>query len=296
MNPAVTIGIPVIPDREHYMDQCLQAILAQTYTEPYEILIVQHPGFHYRVKADRIPDAVSIRLLSAGKTLSNKRNAIIENAIGQYIINIDDDVVPEPDWLENLMHTAVECNYDIFWGLARPVYEKEFPEDLDPFEILIGGFHYDRKGVLRRKGLIGCNFGFKKGLRHKRGMFVESIGRGAAVQDGEEGLFVAECIHPRMGAANKAVVNHFVQANRINFQYIVKNQCSCVKARIFINRVTGAGNLAYLLDLLKVFIKALIPRQQFFRTIALEGSQLITALLFILQLTFTQKAPEDLGI
>lgn len=270
-NPIVTIGIPVMPDREWYMDKCLNSVISQTFSDPYQIIIAQHPGFSYKIKATNIPQNISIGLINSGVSLSSKRNDIIVHAAGKYIINIDDDVVPEHDWLEHMVCAAIENDYDIFWGLAKPIYEKEFPDDLDPFEMLIGGFHYDRKGKLRRRGLIGCNFGFKKDLNHKRGRFVESIGRGGgAVQDGEESLFIAECLNPKMGLIIDGVVSHYVQPERINFDYIIKNRSSNVKAAIFINNILGQSNYAFLVDRIIYFIRAFKPKKYMFKTIKLE--------------------------
>jgi glycosyltransferase involved in cell wall biosynthesis len=284
-NPIVTVGIPVVPQREHYLDQCLQSVLAQTYSDPYEIIIAQHPGFHYKIKAGGIPENVSIEFLNCGKSLSSKRNVVIENARGRYIVNIDDDVVPEPDWLVNMVNAAIKNDYDIFWGVAKPIYEGEFPESLAPFEMLIGGFHYDRKGELRRKGLIGCNFGFKKSLRHKRGKFVESLGRGGiAVQDGEETLFVAECINPKKGLVLNAVVNHYIQVERLNFSYIIQNRCSNVKAMVLINYIVGNSNSSYLINAIKDFIKAFRPGKHLGKNILLEYMLLRTAIFSLVSI------------
>ena len=284
-NSIVTIGIPVMPQRENYIDQCLQGVVAQSYLDKYEIIIAQHPGFNYEIKLINIPEHISLKLLHSGKTLSNKRNDIIVHASGKYIINIDDDVVPEHDWLENMLNAAVQNNYDIFWGLARPIYEKEFPDNLEPFEMLIGGFHFDRKGNLRRKGLIGCNFGFNKGLEHKRGKFVENMGRGgSATQDGEETLFLAESINPKMGLVKNGIVNHYVQSERINFGYVIKNRRSNVKADVFINQIVGKSNLRFLIDRFASFVKAFIPKKYFLKIILLESVLLTTAIITIINI------------
>jgi len=281
-NPLITIGIPVMPHREHYIDQCLQSVVQQTYSESYEVLIVQHSGFKYLVKLNDISENITIKLLDSGKSLSQKRNDIIKYAKGEYIINIDDDVVPQPDWLENMVRAAIENNYDIFWGLAKPIYEDEFPESLDPFEMLIGGFHFNRNGELKRKGLIGCNFGFRKGLNHKRGKFVESFGRGGiVVQDGEETLFVAESINPKMGLVLDGIVNHYIQPERLNFSYVVQNRCSNVKARVLINHIVGESNRSYFIDALKNFIKAFSPQKHLCKNVLLEYLLLITTIYSI---------------
>jgi len=289
----VSVGIPIMPDREKYVDKCIKSIFEQTYSKHYEVIIAQHPGFTYKIKSN-IPDNLSIRFLDSGKPLSSKRNDIIKYALGKYIINIDDDIVAEPNWLENMMHAAIENDYDIFWGAAKPIYEKDFPESLDPFEMLIGGFHFDRKGNLRRKGLIGCNFGFRNGLNHKRGKFVETIGRGgAAIRDGEEILFMAECINPKSGFIKNSIVNHHIQSSRINFSYILKNRCSNVKARIFINNIIGESNRSYLFNRVKSFIKAFIPKNHLIKTIVLEYSVLKTTILSIASMFFNKSTVDD---
>jgi len=282
-NLIVTIGIPVMPHREHYIDQCLQSVIQQDYQESYEVLIVQHPGFKYQIKLNDIPRHISIKRLDSEKSLSQKRNDIIKYAKGDYIINIDDDVIAEHDWLGNMMHAVKQNDYDIFWGSAKPIYEKEFPRNLESFEMLIGGFHFDRKGNLRRKGLIGCNFGFRKGLLHKRGKFVESIGRGGkSIISGEETLFLAECINPKIGFICDSTVNHYIQIHRINFRYIVKNRCSNVRARIFINGIIGNSNIIYFISRIKMFVKAFYYNKQFLKNIYLEYSLLKTTFFSII--------------
>jgi glycosyltransferase involved in cell wall biosynthesis len=233
------------------MDKCLEAVVAQTYTDPFEIIIAQHPGYDYSVKVSEIPENVCLKHLSCGSSLSSKRNAVMQHAKGKYIVNIDDDVVPEPDWLRNMVDAVLENDYDVFWGLVKPIYEKDFPEDLEPFEMLIGGFHFDRKGNLRRKGLIGCNFGFRRGLGHSRGKFCEELGRGRPLNGGEEVLFVAESINPRIGLIKEAVVGHYIQKERVNFFYILGNQFMNVQTKVAIYRFQDKGSFIILKEIMR---------------------------------------------
>ena len=280
--PIVTIGIPVMPQREHYIDKCLQSVVHQTFSEPFEVLIMQNPGFHYQPKLNEIPENVSLKLLTSGKSLSRKRNDIIKHAKGEYIINIDDDVVPEIDWLENMVQEARYYDYDIFWGLAKPIFEKELPKNLKPFEMLIGGFHFDHNEIIRREGLIGCNFGFRKAIKHKRGKFIECIGRGGElIRGGEEILFLAECINPRLGQVKNGIVKHYIQAERIRFAYVIRSRTSNVRAEIFINSIVGKSNWLFLINRINAFIKSFKPKKHFLMNILLELLLLITTIISI---------------
>ncbi len=291
--PLITIGIPVMPQREKYIDQCINSIVNQNYKEEIEVIVAQHPGFQYTLKLSEIPSNLIIKKIDSGKSLSKKRNDIIAKSNGDYIIFIDDDVVVESDWLIILSNEFLKNDYDIFWGPARPIYEKNFPEKLDPFEMLIGGFHYNRKGELKRKGLIGCNFGFKKKINHKRGRFIEDLGRGGlTVQDGEETLFIAEAINPKMGFIKKAVVNHYVQSERVNFCYIIKNRCSNVKARIFINYIIGGNNKDYLYSRIKDFVIALKPNKSILMSLFLQSCVLFSTIYFLVIFSNKNNIPE----
>ena len=117
-HPVVSIGIPVMPERERYIDECLESVTKQTFSLPYEVIIAEHPGFNYRLKIGPVSPNISIRKVSSGESLSQKRNDIIEASRGEYIVNIDDDVVPHNNWLETMILSARENEYDIFWGAA----------------------------------------------------------------------------------------------------------------------------------------------------------------------------------
>ena len=286
----VSVGIPVMPHREHYISKCVKSVLSQSFSENYEIIIALHPGFNYRIKNEIIPSNVKINYLQSGASLSSKRNDIMKNSNSSYIINIDDDIIAETDWLINMINDAKKFNYDIFWGSAKPIYEKTFPSHLDYFEMDIGGFHYDRNGNLRRRGLIGCNFGFKNGLNHKRGAFLDLLGRGSSFfSDGEETLFFEECIDAKAGFINNSVVKHHIQKNRINFSYVIKNRCSNVRARILINKITKKNNIKYLNSRLKILLKTITIDFNGFKNIYFQFRLLCSAVFSFFLVLFFEK-------
>ena len=255
--PFVSIGVATIPGREKYLTLCLKSIINQKFHHDYEIILALHPDFHYNLPFD-IPDNITIKTIESGKSISSKRNDILKLAKGKYLLSIDDDAIAENHWIAKMINTAETNNLDIFWGAIKPIYERELPSRLYPYEMLIGGFHFDHNGNLRRKSLIGCNYGFKVGLSHSRGRFAETLGRGTRIRGGEEDLFFSEYLGSRSMFIKDAIVFHHIQQERVNFKYIIYNQCSNVKSTIYINKEIGKSNLIFGVDLVKNYLKSLI--------------------------------------
>ena len=58
------------------------------------------------------------------------RNAVMRQALpdAEWIAFIDDDEVPRPDWLDQLLHAAEEYEADVVAGPVEPRFESEAPE------------------------------------------------------------------------------------------------------------------------------------------------------------------------
>lgn len=272
--PIATVGIGIMPDRENYTDRCLESLFRQSFKAQSEILLVQHPGYHYKVPFS-CPDNITIKEVESGKNLSSKRNDILKYAKGKYILFIDDDAFADANWLSIMITSAEIDNLDIFWGSIKPIYEKKLPESLYPYEMSLGGFHYDRNGKLRRIGLIGCNFGIRNGLEHKRGAFVETIGRGSEIRGGEEILFYKEYHGNNSKFIENAVVYHHIQEDRINFKYILFNQFNNTLTQVYINKIVKESNTNLGLSILINFIKALLPQKNYIGNLMLSLYQLL---------------------
>jgi len=283
-----TIGVPVMPKREHYTKLCIESLLNQNFDRKFEIVLAQHPDYHYDIPFS-IPENISINQVNSGKSLSSKRNDILKFANGDYILFVDDDIIAEKNWLSKMTTTAEKYNSDIFWGTTKPIYEKELPNNLLLFEMYIGGFHYNSFGKLCRKGLIGCNFGVKKNINHKRNQFIESLGRGASIRGGEEVMFLKEYQGDKVRFERNAIVHHHIQKHRINFKYIIHNQFNNVLSQVYINKITGVKNIGLFKDVSVVFIKSFIPRKYYLKHIILSSSRLIAFLKGIMKFIFFDK-------
>jgi glycosyltransferase involved in cell wall biosynthesis len=264
-----TVGIPVIPQREPYTKLCFESILKQEFTQPFEILIIEHPGYQFTI-TNLIPEHITINHVGSGPSLAAKRNDILAHALGKYILFIDDDIIAEKNWLSTMVAAAENNSLDIFWGAVRPIFEKEIPRHLIPFEMCIGGFHYDSHGRLRLKGMIGCNFGIKNGLEHTRGQFVETLGRGSEIRSGEETLFLKEYCGKSIRFIEDAIVYHYINSNRINYSYILYNQYNNALATVYINKLIKANNKKYGLDIIASLIKSMVPQKSYLKKIFLR--------------------------
>ena len=70
--------------------------------------------------------------------ISAARNAAIERATGDYLAFIDDDEVPEANWLSNLYSALIDHNADIVFGPVVPEYNEYTPK------WIIDGAYFDR--------------------------------------------------------------------------------------------------------------------------------------------------------
>lgn len=104
---AVTVVVPTY-GRPRQLKACLEALTAQTLTEPWEVVVVDdggpHPVEHEvgTLVADR--EWRLIRQSNSGPSSARNRGAA--EARGDFLAFTDDDCRPEPAWLESLLRVA----------------------------------------------------------------------------------------------------------------------------------------------------------------------------------------------
>jgi len=91
---------------KRYLEECLSALLSQTYS-PYEIILVDNGSRDGSVDfvAERFPE---VRIIENGENLgfAAGNNVAIRVARGDYIVTLNNDTRAEPDWLEDLVKVA----------------------------------------------------------------------------------------------------------------------------------------------------------------------------------------------
>lgn len=119
-NPLVSIIVPTY-NVKHYIRECIESILNQTYKN-IEIIIVNDGSTDnsmYMID-DYITSIDKIKVINQeNQGLSAARNSGIEEAKGKYIAMIDSDDKIKPDFIKNLVKTAMQTNADIVRGSFR---------------------------------------------------------------------------------------------------------------------------------------------------------------------------------
>jgi glycosyltransferase involved in cell wall biosynthesis len=158
--------------------------------------------------------------------LSNARNRAIAEAHGEYVIFMDDDETPDPDWLCGYERLIRQANPDAFGGSIRVLIEDERPPWLTD-ELL--GF----LGELQRADTVqpltdpytsfnGGNFGFRKTVCATVGTFDAMLGRkGADNTGGEEVDFYRRLLAAGFSVwwTPEAIINHRIQAGKLARSY-----------------------------------------------------------------------------
>lgn len=119
-NPLVSIIVPTY-NVKHYIRECIESILNQTYKN-IEIIIVNDGSTDnsmYMID-DYITSIDKIKVINQeNQGLSAARNSGIDKAKGKYIAMIDSDDKIKPDFIKNLVKTAMQTNADIVRGSFR---------------------------------------------------------------------------------------------------------------------------------------------------------------------------------
>jgi glucosyl-dolichyl phosphate glucuronosyltransferase len=168
-------------ERYDVFAECVDGVLAQTY-EPLEVVVVVdgNDAVFERVcteYGDR--EGVVIRCNDANQGISYSRTRGAEIATGDVVAFIDDDAVPEPDWVAELARVYDETNAIAVGGHAKPDWVDSKP-DFFPAEFywLVGcdergmGEHMDEL-----RNTYGSNISFRRDVFLNVGGYDENTGR-----------------------------------------------------------------------------------------------------------------------
>lgn len=158
--------------------------------------------------------------------LSNARNCAIREARGEYLVFIDDDETPVPEWLQAYETLVQNCFPDAFGGRIEVLFEGGRPDWLR--DDLLGFL-----GELRRSettvpltqpdtSFYGGNFGFRKMVCGVVGNFDASLGRkGSDNTGGEEVDFYRRLLDHglRVWWTPDATIYHRIQTEKLKRSY-----------------------------------------------------------------------------
>jgi len=177
----------------------------------------------------RFPDRVRY-LCETKQGLSNARNAGIQNARGEVIAFMDDDVTLDPNWLQLLTSHLLDGSHSGAGGRVRP--PKDF---VAPDWLTLDGGRMDASGVLAlfdagdqpgelQKPPFGANMAFRREMFEKHGNFRADLGRcGDDLIGNEDTEFGNRLLAAgeRLRYEPEAVVYHPVSPDRLNQKYFL---------------------------------------------------------------------------
>lgn len=112
--PAISVIVPVYKS-EQYLNQCIDSILAQTYTD-FELLLVDDgsPDNCGAICDEYAMKDARIRVFhQSNQGQAAARNHAAANANGDWICFVDSDDLIHPQMLEHLYQAAITCNTNI---------------------------------------------------------------------------------------------------------------------------------------------------------------------------------------
>lgn len=171
----------------------------------------------------------SVRIVREDKLgLSNARNRGIQEAHGEYLIFIDDDETPDPDWLCAYERLIEAKSPDAFGSRIRVLFEDDRPawlqDELLGFLGELNRFDHTTKLTEPGTSFHGGNFGFRRAVIERAGNFDAMLGRkGTDNTGGEEVDFYRRLLSAGLNVwwAPDAVIYHRIQATKLSRQYFL---------------------------------------------------------------------------
>lgn len=205
------------------------ARLEATPSRTWEVVVVDNNSHdHTRQVVDAAQrDWPRLRyVFESAQGLSHARNRGIAEAAGEVILFTDDDVLPEPDWLETTLAGMEKHQADACGGYIAPIWETPPPDWLTERFYGFLAVRTDRTDDYpiesASQAPFGANMAIRKTVFDKVGLFDTRRGRkGKVLASGEDG----EMFERILAAGFKAVflgqsrVHHKVEAFRMTKRY-----------------------------------------------------------------------------
>ena len=198
----------------------------------WELLFVDNgctDGTAALLQAQDWPSGWQVRVVRETKLgLSNARNCAIREAAGEYLIFIDDDETPDPDWLCAFERLIEAHAPDAFGGRIEVLFEGERPAWLtDDLLGFLGQLNRNDEVaplVEPNGGFYGGNFGFRKNVCEIIGEFDTELGRkGSDNTGGEEVDFYRRLQAEKRSVwwTPEAVIHHRIEAAKLKRSYFL---------------------------------------------------------------------------
>ena len=198
--------------------------------------------------------------------LSHARNRGIAESTGEVILFTDDDVLPEPDWLETTLAGMAEYQADACGGYIAPIWETPPPTWLtERFHgfLAVRTERCDDYPITETSHTpFGANMAFRKAVFAQVGLFDTNRGRkGKVLASGEDGEMFERILAAGLKVMflGKSRVHHKVESFRVTKQYFRRWRIQTSKNLAISRGVAGmrrVGNIP--LYLVPQFLRAVM--------------------------------------
>ncbi len=229
----ITVAIQTY-NRSATLAETLESLrnLRRPETAEYEILVVDNNSKDDTPQViQRYRDLLAPRLRSVVEPrqgLSHARNLALQEAQGQIVSFLDDDVIVDPDWLSAVVAAFEEHSAAVVGGRSYLIFRSRRPTWLPQhYEFFLSRLDYgDQVIVDTDKDLYGLNFSVRKDVAVHAGGFNPSLGRCGPVslRSGEESDLLRK-IRAGGGVAvyePRAVVGHIVLPQRLTMKWFLR--------------------------------------------------------------------------
>jgi glycosyltransferase involved in cell wall biosynthesis len=230
------------------MREAVAALEAGTVAPAQIVIAIDHSPELFATASKLWPDLTVIEN-DGPNGLSGARNAGVAVASAEVVAFLDDDAIPDPDWIERLGSVYIEPLVLGVGGAVRPRWVDGEPRWFPPeFLWVVGcthsGMPRERRAV---RNVIGANMSFRRAELLAVGGFRTEFGRVGKDTAGAEETDV--CI--RIGAARPdgeivfepaAAVEHIVPAARANADYFFERCRGEGRSKAVLARMVGADD------------------------------------------------------
>jgi len=250
-------------DRWGDLSEAIQALQQQIVRPQQVLLIIDHNPKLYERACSQFRD-VTVMENQSSQGLGGARNSGVGAATGDIVVFLDDDAVPQLDWLENLISPYANARVLGVGGLSQPRYSAGRPNWFpDEFNWVVGCTYRGMPDVPAPvRNLHGCNMSVRRGVFETLGGF--RLGYGC-----DETEFCIRLGHQWPSALlfhePRAKVLHHVPASRATWRYfrtrcyfegnskavvawLVGSQHGLETERVYTRRVLPAGIVRGVLD------------------------------------------------
>lgn len=220
-------------NRSEILKQTLNALQKQVFRDRFEILVIDNNS------TDQTKEMVAEfssqsrwlvhYIFESKQGLSYARNRGIQESKSELLAFIDDDTVPDPNWVQSIRNGFDRYQADCVGGPVFPIWPSEAPLRAifndgisGPFGLLDRGKKVIKTRQYISNFLLGGNIAFRRSVFDEVGLFRTDLGRTATnLSGGEDSNMIQRALKAEKLAVYlpKALVRHQISPERMEPPY-----------------------------------------------------------------------------